>query len=80
MIHGDYFCERMLDEEVDMVTGDALKDVQNVLLGIIWEAPIQSQRCYAAALVNTYLKYVNMAENADDMERLSDRWLKGIIG
>ena len=78
-MHGDYFYERLL-EDGDMMTGDVLNDVQNVLLGIIWEAPMESQRCYAAALVNTYLKYVNMAKNADDMERLSDKWLKEVIG
>ena len=80
MMHGDYFYERLFADGEDMVTGDALNDVQNVLYNIVWEAPMQSQRCYAAALVNTYLQYVNIAQNADDMERLSDKWLKEVIG
>jgi hypothetical protein len=79
MTHGDYFFDRLLQDGADMLTGDCLRDVQNLLLNIVWESPMQSQRCYAAALVNTYLKYVNMAKNADDMERLSAKWLKEVI-
>lgn len=78
MVHGDYFYERFADGE-DMITGDVLNDVQNVLLNIIWESPMQSDRCYAAALVNMYLQYINIAQNADDMERLSTKWLKEVI-